>query len=627
MKLTVFHVFRIALCFAIFGLFSLNVWAQESNNEIAKLQPEGDLKQTGQLDAPTNADSNKVVETSSEISSNELSPNETTKSLGKRVGVFPGQTRSLTLDQAIRLALENNNSIEMARSDVLIAESGLRAAEGLYDPTFTFNPNYTRNAQPQPSTLGGADTSGVTRSNSFKFDTTFTQPVKQGGGQFNVFFNNNRNDTSSTFSTLNPTYNTTLGFGFVQPIFRNMKIDQTRRQINIQRKIIGQSDADFRRQAIETVSQVQNAYWDLVFALRDQQNKVANLNLSKENLRQVDAKIAAGAAAPLQRAEVSTELANRESEVLVASQSVSTAENNLKQLIYRDSNAPGWSDSLLPTDQPAISANSIDLTAVTNDAITNRPELARLRLQRDINEIDIEFYKNQIKPQVDLNVNYSLIGLAGSSTQTGSTTTIPLISGNPATNADAFLLSELQNLNPAITVPTLTVTTTNGVPDKFIGGYGRSLSNLFSNDTNSFSIGATISFPLRNRTAKANLATAQYQQDRLAAQMRSQEQTVIVEVRNAVQAVETARQRVTAAQSARVNAEIQLEGERKLYNSGRSTTFLLFQRENALTNARNAEIRAETDYNKALADLQKATSTTISANNIVIAPPTIDDGN
>jgi outer membrane protein TolC len=89
-----------------------------------------------------------------------------------------------------------------------------------------------------------------------------------------------------------------------------------------------------------------------------------------------------------------------------------------------------------------------------------------------------------------------------------------------------------------------------------------------------------------------------------------------------VQAVETARQRVLTARTARENAEIQLEGERKLYDAGRSTTFLLFQRENSLTNARNAEIRAETDYNKAIADLQKVTSTTFRINNIVVDSPT-----
>ena len=134
-------------------------------------------------------------------------------------------------------------------------------------------------------------------------------------------------------------------------------------------------------------------------------------------------------------------------------------------------------------------------------------------------------------------------------------------------------------------------------------------------------MGVTINFPLRNQTAKADLAGARFQQQQIEAQTRSKEQTVIAEVRNAVQAVETARLRVLTARPARQNAEIQLQGEQKLYEVGRSTTFLLFQRENALANARNAEIRAETDYNKSLSDLQRATSTTFRANNIEVESP------
>ncbi len=109
--------------------------------------------------------------------------------------------------------------------------------------------------------------------------------------------------------------------------------------------------------------------------------------------------------------------------------------------------------------------------------------------------------------------------------------------------------------------------------------------------------------------------------EQLAAQTRSQDQVIEVEVRNSVQAVETARRRVLAARQARQSAEEQLAGERRLYQVGRSTTFLLFQRENQLVNARNQELRAETDYNKALADLQRATSTTLRVNNVVIESP------
>lgn len=501
-------------------------------------------------------------------------------SIMNRIGTDPAQTKPLTLNEAIKKALENNNSIEVSRSDVRIAETQLRSLLGAYDPVFTITPTYNNNVQPQPTTLGGGGTSGVTKSNALSVNGGFSQLIQRGGGNYNVTFNNSRNSTSSTFSQFNPTYNTNLGIQFTQPLWRNREIDGTRRQIKIQRKRLEQSDADFRRQTIDVISQVQRAYWDLVFALRDQQNKAANLNLSKENLRRVEAAIAAGKSAPLEKAEVSTELANRESDVLVAAQQVSIAENNLKTLLLKETTDTLWNQALVPTDQPVFSLDPVSLEDAMKDAFDNRPELKRLKLQKEINNIDVDYFKNQTKPRIDLNANYTLIGLSGAAV--GSTSTIP---------------------------------------PQFIGGYGQSLTNLLKTDTRTISVGATISFPLKNKTAQADLAGAEIQKQQIEAQARGQEQTILAEVRNAVQAVETARQRVLTARRGRENAEIQLNGERKLYDVGRSTTFLLFQRENALTNARNSEIRAETDYNKALSDLQKATSTTFRINNIEVNSP------
>jgi len=560
--------------------FGVSASAQEKETQVAKNQPKSERVIVEKTNEKTPALKAAPKETK------KITVKPPMRAVTERIGVTPGQTKSMSLNDAIRMALQNNNDIEVARDDVRIAESTLRSQLGFYDPTITISPNYSNNVQPQPSIFSGADASGVVSRSTLSANSSFQQFIKQGGGSYNVFFNNNRTKSSSVASTLNPNFSSSLGASFTQPLYKNRKIDQNRRFIKIQRKIIAQSDADFRRSTIDVIAQVQRAYWDLVFALRDQQNRVANLNLTKENLRQVEARIAAGAAAPLQKAEVNTELANRETDVLLASQQVSITENTLKRLLLKDPGASEWSQSFTPTDSPVFSSDPVNLGDAVKDAVSNRPELSRLNLQNEINSIDIDFFKDQTKPQIDLTGSFSLDGLAG---------TEQLINGN------------------------------SSVAPVFVGGYGQNLRNVFSGKYRTFSAGVTISFPLRNKTAKANLATAEYQKSRLAAQKRSQEQVIISEVRNAVQAVETARQRVLTARRARENAEIQLAGERKLYDVGRSTTFLLFQRENTLTNARNSEIRAETDYNKALADLQKATSTTFRVNNIVISSPMKDN--
>jgi HAE1 family hydrophobic/amphiphilic exporter-1 len=544
-----------------------------------------------------------------------------------RLGVTGDNTITLSLNDAVKRALENNNDIEVARDDVRFAETQLRSLEGIYDPVFSFNPQIDKRITPQQSSLGGAGSSGTTTSTTYSFTPSVNKSFSRGGGNYNLNFENNHTNTSSNFSFINPFYSSNLSLTFTQPLLRNRSIDNNRRQIRIQKKRLEQSDADFRQRTIEVISLVQRAYWELGFALRDQQNQLANLNLSRENLRRVEAQIAVGTKAPLERAEVQTELANREASLLVSVQNVSIAENNLKQLMFKDSTSPDWSAQLTPTDTPSFSDAPVNLIDALKEARDNRPELRRLRLQNDINKIDIQYFKNQTKPQIDIQSTLATTGLAGKDVSGSPAvgTPIPIIGGNPTTNATAFLLQQIRDIQTRAMYPLAVVPTTpspGGPNSDLIGGYGKDLSNLFSFKTRNVTVGLSIQIPLKNKTAEANLAGARIQTEQLEATLRAQDQAIEVDVRNAAQAVETSRRRVLAAREARTNAELQLEGEQRLYQVGRSTTFILFQRENALTNAKNLELRAETDYNKALADLQRATSTTLRANNVVFDSPT-----
>jgi outer membrane protein len=605
--------FSVVLC----GLNAADAFAQTqtSTPQIAKV--------TENLNPAKEQESPKTEENQPSYS---FSTRTTAPSLS-RTGVQNSQTITLTLGEAIRRALESNNDIEVAKNDVRIAESNLRSLLGFYDGVVNLNPNIDHNS-----------TTGRDATTDFRLNSDFTQQIKPGGGTVRGFLNNSRVEnqfaqqqvTSSNQSTASgAVFSTSLGVTYTQPLWRNFKTDATRRQIKIQRKRVSQSDADFRRQAILIISQVQTAYWDLVFALRNQQNQMANVTLSRENLRQIEAKINAGRAAPLEKAEVMTELANREGELLSAAQQVSTSENRLKQLFLRDPNATEWVSQIVPTDAPAFNDDPIDLDAAMKDAMQFRPELSRLKLEKDINKIDVEFFKNQTKPKVDLVSTFSLDGLSLGKVNTESFQAPlfdPTVPGS--TNAYFYNLichSTTTQAPSGCGINNIPIVTIPGTPSIYNGGFTRSFANLFRSDAPNFTVGLTFSFPLRNRTAKADLATARLETERIDAQTRSQEQAVIAEVRNAVQAVETARQRIETAKRAVANAEIQLEGERKLFEVGRSTTFLLFQRENTLTNARNSEIRAETDYNKALSELQRVTSTTFRVNNIQVDSPMTDD--
>ena len=499
-----------------------------------------------------------------------------------RLGILSSNVLTLSMNDAIRRALQNNNDIEVSRDTVRIGEQQLRALYGVYDPIFSVTPQIIHNVTPQQSSLGGGGTSGSTTTTTLNLSPSITKSFEKGGGTYTLTFANSRTSSSSLFSSISPFYSSNLSLGFTQPLARNRSIDTNRRFIKIQKKTIEQSDSDFRLRTIQIISQVQAAYWNLVFALRNQQNELDSLNLARQNMRNIEAQIAAGAKAPLDRAQVQTDIATREANLFVATQTVSVAENSLKQLMLRDPQNTEWSAQLTPTDTPAFDLAPIDLNAALDEAHKNRPELRRLNLQKDINAIDLRYYKNQTMPQIDLTGTVATTGLAG-------------------TPCDPII-------NTRCSPP----------PTNLVGGYGKDISNLFSFKTGNITVGAAISLPLHNRTAKANLAVARIQKDQLDASYRSQDQAVEMDVRNAAQAVATAQQRVVASRLARQSAEQQLEGEQKLYEVGRSTTFLLLQRQNELTTARTNELQAETDYNKALADLQRATSSTLRVNNVVV---------
>jgi outer membrane protein len=611
--------------YALMFTFSASLGGITAVAAFAQSQPNTPQIARNQIDAGTNLGKE---ETTPKPEENQPSISFSTRTNPKlsRTGVQNSQTMPLTLGEAIRKALENNNDIEVAKNDVRIAESTLRSLLGIYDGVFTIQPNIDRSS-----------TTGRSATTDFRVNSDFTQQIKPGGGTVRGFLNNSRTEnqfaqqqvTSGSTSTTGAVFATSAGVTYTQPLFRNFKTDFNRRQIKIQRKRVSQSDADFRRQAITIISQVQSAYWDLVFALRNQQNQVANVNLSRENLRQIEAKIEAGTSAPLQKAEVETELATREGDLLSAIQQVSTAENRLKQLFLRDPNATEWVMQILPTDAPVLTDDPVNLDAAMKDAMEFRPELSRLRLQKEINKIDVDYFKNQTKPQIDLVSTFSLDGLSLGNVSTDSFQA-PLFDPTIQNTTNSYFYNLICNPAnnptppPGCGINNIPIVTFPGSPSYYKGGFNRSFANLFRSDAPNFSVGVTFSFPLRNKTAKADLATARFETERIDAQTRAQEQTVIAEVRNAVQAVETARQRIATARRARENAEIQLEGERQLFSAGRTTTFFLFQRENALTNARNAEIRAETDYNKALSELQRVTSTTFRVNNIQVDSPVSD---
>src|SRR6185295_13843304 len=205
-----------------------------------------------------------------------------------RVGVISSNSVALSMNDAIRRALQNNNDIEVSRDEVRFAEQRLKALYGLYDPIFSVTPAIDQRITPVTSIFAGGGASGTVKNTSLTVSPSLTKFFETGGGSYEVQFNNNRTSTNATNSTLNPFYSSNLTLSYTQPLLRNRAIDSNRHSIRVQKKVLSQTDSDFRQRTIEIIAQAQAAYWNLVFALRNQSNQIDSLNLSRQNLQNIE---------------------------------------------------------------------------------------------------------------------------------------------------------------------------------------------------------------------------------------------------------------------------------------------------------------------------------------------------
>jgi len=526
-----------------------------------------------------------------------------------RVGVDMAEQRPLTVREAIEMALTNNKDIEVARQNVKIAEFDLQGARGVYDPRFSSLSYYERTETPSSSFLSGA--SGSVLQSDYTATARFEGLVPKWGGGYRVDFSSIRLTTNNQFTALNPQYPSALTFNYTQPLWRGLRFDNNRRQIEIAKKNLSLTDAQFRQRTIETITAVQRAYWDLVFALRNlqiQRNAVRDARTQLEHNRRL---VQEGILAPIDVVAAEAQVSGFEQSVYSALEDVSRAENNLKNLIAENRQAALWNVSVVPTDNVDIEPPPTTLPEAMSAAMANRPELRQSDLAQAINEIDQRFYREQTKPQIDLIGSYGVVGTAGTLSTTAS-------GGNPLANSNADLRQRVNELSVLQGIAPLPPPPLQSVPEELIGGYGQSLTNLASNRYNNFRVGLQVNLPLRNRTAEAQLGRSLVEGQRIQTQREQLEQLIQVDVRNALQVVRTAQSRLQAAAVARNASEQQYQSEQRKFDAGQSTLFLVLERQTALTTARGNELRAQTDLNKAIAELQRATGNALEANNVVV---------
>ncbi|HTK38199.1 MAG TPA: TolC family protein, partial [Pyrinomonadaceae bacterium] len=375
-----------------------------------------------------------------------------------RVGVDMTEQKPLGLREAIALALENNKDIEVTRQNVKIAEFDLTAARGAYEPRFSGQTYYEHTKTPVFSFFAGGPNFSLEQSNVVG-NGGLNGLVKHGGGNFSVTYNNTRNTTNNIFTSVNPTFSSSLTFAYTQPILRGRRFDQSRRTIEVAKKNLSLTDTQFRQKTIDVITNVQRAYWDLTYSLRNLQVQRDGVKDAKDQLEHNKRLVDEGQLAPIDVVAAETQVANFEQAVYDALNTVGQAENNLKNLIAPNKNDPIWTQSVTPTDDVDLTAPSTTLPEALDAALQNRPELEINDTQKAINKIDQKFYREQTRPQVDLIASYTAAGAAG----TFNPNVInPIGNTTPTINQTIFNVNQItaQNYPALAQIPLLPITQT-----------------------------------------------------------------------------------------------------------------------------------------------------------------------
>ena len=520
-----------------------------------------------------------------------------------RVGVNMLNQKPLTLRNAIVKGLESNIDIEVTRQDVKIAEFDLQAASGSFEPRFTGQTFFNRSTTPNIS-IFSQNTSNTVQ--AIGGNARYQGFLQNSGGSYFAEFSNQRQTTNNPISILSPQDNTAITVGIVQPLIKGRKTDERRRAIAVAKKNLSLTDAQFRQKAIEITSNIQLAYWDLTFALKNLQVQRDGVRDAKEQLEHNKRLVKEGVLAPVDILAAETQVANLELQVYSSLETVNRAENLLKGLLSGDRQDSVWKEALIPTDKLELRIPRVTLNEAVKLALENRPELDTLDVAKEINAINERFFKDQEKPQVDFTASYSTSGVSGGFNNSFDTPFLPGACDNvPIT--DPACQAAVNAQNAAI----------RQSAEVFTGGPQSSFTDLVLNRYPTFSVGITFDLPLfGNKTNRANLARNQVEGQKIETQRKQLEQLIMIDVRNALQAIRTSEARLRSAAISRENSEKQYESEKRKLDAGLSDIYKVLERQTALMNARSIEIQAQTQLNKAIANLERATGNSLKANDL-----------
>jgi len=486
-----------------------------------------------------------------------------------------GTVFNLTLDEAIAQALKNNLDIAVEAFNPELAAGQLLKARETFLPRFDLSFGDDHSESPSTWWLQGEGTS-IDKYRNYSAEIAQAIPT---GGNLSLSFLNYRSETNQSFQLINPRYGTTLAVKFSQPLLKDFGLKIARRQILAAEKNLEIADIQLRGTMMDTIYLVQEAYWNLVYAVDSLQVKRQSLELGRDLLAKNKKEVEFGQLAPIEILNAEAAVAQREADLIQAEALITRCREVLKSILNIPSGDPGR--ILEPVDRPAVLDVSPKLDEALQEAAENRTDLQALQKTIDNKELNLTVAKNQMLPSLNFEFSYSSPGISGDRIK--------------YLNNDPFL---------------------GVIVGKEPGSAGDSFRDAAKFLYDNWNVGLTLSFPLGNALTRADYAYARTDLDQARARLKNFERRVSLDVADAVREVETNAKRIDAYRLARELAEKSLEAEQKKLAVGMSTNYFVLDFQDRLAGAKSLELKAKIDYILSVERLEKATGLSLSRRGI-----------
>ena len=489
----------------------------------------------------------------------------------------------LSLRSYLELVMANNTDVEIQKVTLEVQRNAIARAFARFDPVLQASFNSRRTKSPATDVLQGAATlNQLSQPANFNYQQTLPT-----GTQYTVGFSASKASTNSAFSTFNPALNAQMSFGFTQPLLRNRGAYITRLPILIARSRLRSGEYNLRDQLLRLLAAAENDYWNVVESRENVMVQEQSLDLRTKALERAEKELKLGAISPLEIFQPKADKASAEIQVSQSKYRLAQTEDALRKQIGADldpqvRNLPiVLTETVLPPAGGALGREEL-----VEKALAMRPDLRSAIQSLEADDLSIKAASNAMKPDLALTGSYASSGRGGTFYQRSNVFT--------DTGSSATVLRVIP------------------------GGIGDALDQLFGFNFPTYSIGLTLRLPLRDRAARADLADALVQKRLSSLRARTTEQTIRLQVLNAISQVESSQEAVKLAIVARDLAQNQLDAEQQRFDLGVTILFFVLDAQNRLTAAQSRLVTESINYRRNLLNMLRVTGELLDERGVTV---------